>query len=46
MDELVQTGVLRLPDQPLDQGFLSLPRPEDPDAAALRTLLKERREGR
>ncbi|HYG61458.1 MAG TPA: type II toxin-antitoxin system prevent-host-death family antitoxin [Thermoanaerobaculia bacterium] len=45
-DELVRSGVLRVPERPLDEEFWQLPRPQDSSALVRGALLKERREGR
>jgi prevent-host-death family protein len=45
-DELVRAGILRVPEQGMDDEFWRLPRPADPDALVLRALLDERRSGR
>lgn len=45
-DELVRAGVLRAPEQALDNEFWQLPRPADSAALVRGALLKERREGR
>jgi len=46
-DHRVSIGRLkaRLPERPLDPGFLQRPKPSDPDGRSLEAVLEERAEG-
>lgn len=44
--ELIESGVVKPPERPLDEEFWDLPRASDPDGRVLQALLDERREGR
>lgn len=46
LDALVESGLARRAERPLDEGFWALPRGGDPHGAVLDSLLRERREGR
>jgi prevent-host-death family protein len=45
IEELVRCGLAQRPIQPLDPGFLEMPRPADPDGRSLEAVLEERAEG-
>jgi prevent-host-death family protein len=46
LDALVESGLARRAERPLDKGFWGLPRGADPHGAVLDSLLRERREAR
>jgi prevent-host-death family protein len=48
MQELVRSGIVKMPDSPgpLGEEFWRLPRPADPEGRVLAALLDERRSGR